>query len=127
MPIPTGKISYKKVFWHGQGIDAIQSILIPIAKCLLKETLEYSLTIAYKLLEHILGVDQYFPVGSGPNPENRLFVHFHASQTLKMKEEILKQLSSKASTIPFFCNFGYWDGCGHSKYPPANLCWTSLY
>ena len=102
-------IFYKKVFRHGQDIDAIQSILTPIAKCLLKETIEYPLTIvyvplklcgfAYKLFEHILGVGQYFPVGSVPNPENRLFGQFHASQTPQMKEEILKQLSSKASTI----------------------------
>ena len=100
------------MFRHGQDINAIQSILIPIAKCLLKETIEsieYPLTIvyvplklcgfAYKLFEYILGVGQYFPVGSGPNPENRLFGQFHASQTPQMKEQILKQLSSKASTI----------------------------
>ena len=102
-------IFYKKVFRHGQDIDAIESILIPIATCLLKETIEYPLTIiyvplklcgfAYKLFEHILGVGQYFPIGSSPNPENRLFGQFHASQTPQMKEEILKQLSSKASTI----------------------------
>ena len=34
-------IFYKKVFRHGQDIGAIQSILTPIAKCLLKETIEY--------------------------------------------------------------------------------------
>ena len=97
------------MFRHGQDIDAIESILIPIATCLLKETIEYPLTIvyvplklcgfAYKLFEHILGVGQYFPIGSSPNPENRLFSQFHASQTPQMKEEILKQLSSKTSTI----------------------------
>ena len=75
----------------------------------MKETIEYPLTIvyvrlklcgfAYNLFEHILGVGQYFPVRSGPNPENRLFSQFHASQTPQIKEETLKQHSSKASTI----------------------------
>jgi ATP-dependent DNA helicase RecQ len=102
-------IFYKKVFRHGQDIDAIQSILIPIAKCLLEEKIEYPLTIvyvplklcgfAYKLFEHVLGVGQYFPVGAVHSPENRLFGQFHASQTPQMKEEILRQLCSKASTI----------------------------
>ena len=88
-------IFYKKVFRHGQDIDAIQSILTPIAKYLLKETIEYPLTIvfvplklcvfAYKLFEHNLGVGQYFPVGSVPNPENRLFGQFHTSQTPQMR------------------------------------------
>ena len=57
---------------------------------------------AYKLFEHLLGIGQYFPVGAVHSPENRLFRQFHASQTPQMKEEILRQLCSKASTIRVF-------------------------
>ncbi|CAB3979760.1 Hypothetical predicted protein [Paramuricea clavata] len=65
---------YKKVFRHGQDADAIQSILTPIAKSLLKEKTAYPLTIvylplrlcgfAYKLFEYVLSAEQYFPPGS---------------------------------------------------------------
>ena len=102
-------IFYEKIFRHGQDFDAIQSILMPIAKGLLEEKNEYPLTIvyvplrlcgfAYKLFEYVLGVEQYFPVGSLPIPSNRLFGQFHAPQTDQMKEEILKQLCSKCSII----------------------------
>lgn len=84
-------IFYEKMFRHGQDLDAIQSILIPIAKGLLEEKNEYPLTIvyvplrlcgfAYKLFEYVLGVEQYFPAGSLPIPSNRLLAQFHASQT----------------------------------------------
>ena len=66
----------KKVFQHGQDIDAIQSILMPIAKALLEENNEYPLAIiyvplrlcgfAYKLFKYVLGVEQYFAVSSLP-------------------------------------------------------------
>jgi ATP-dependent DNA helicase RecQ len=102
-------ISYSKVFRHGQDVDAIRSILIPIAEGLLKEKTSYQLTIvyvplrlcgyAYKLFEYVLGAQQYFPPGSAAIPANRLFAQFHAPQTAEMKDEILKQLCSRTSTI----------------------------
>ena len=102
-------IYYQKVFRHGQDFDAIQSILMPIAKGLLEEKNEYPLTIvyvplrlcgfAYKFFEYVLGIEQYFPVGSLPIPSNRLFAQFHAPQTNQMKDKILKQLCSTCSII----------------------------
>ena len=54
---------------------------------------------AYKLFEHVLGNEQYFPPGSTSIPCNRLFAQFHAPQTTQMKEEILKQLCSGESVL----------------------------
>lgn len=97
------------MFRHGQDADAIKSILMPIAKCLLDEKTAYLLTIvylplrlcgfAYKLFEYVLGVQQYFPPGCAAIPANRLFAQFHAPQTADMKDEILKQLCSGTSII----------------------------
>ncbi|XP_028417517.1 uncharacterized protein LOC114541921 [Dendronephthya gigantea] len=102
-------IFYSKIFRSGQDIDAVKSILEPIAIGLLQEKNQYPLTIlytplkicgfAYKLFEHILGPQQYYPPGAKPTPSNRLFAQFHAPQTDQMKEEILKQLCSKRSII----------------------------
>ena len=102
-------IFYKKVFRHGQDADAIKAILMPIAENLLKQKNAYRLTIvylplrlcgyAYKLFEYVLGVQQYFPLGSAAIPANRLFAQFHAPQTVEMKDEILKQLCSRTSII----------------------------
>ena len=102
-------IVYKKVFQHGQDVDAIQSILMPIARSLLQQKIEYPLTIvyvplklcgfAYKLFEHVLGKEQYFPTGSAQIPMNRMFAQFHAAQTSQMKEEILRQLCSRRSIV----------------------------
>jgi len=102
-------ICYKKILRSGQDVDSIQSILIPIAEALLKKKIEYPLTIvyiplrlcgfAYKLFEHVLGDEQYFPPGCASVPSNRLFAQFHAPQTNQMKEEILKQISSEASIV----------------------------
>ncbi|XP_028418840.1 mediator of RNA polymerase II transcription subunit 34-like [Dendronephthya gigantea] len=102
-------IFYSKGFRHGQDLDAIQCILMPIAEDLLEQRNEYPLTIvyvplrlcgfAYKLFEHVLGSQQYFPVNSLPIPSNRLFAQFHSPQTNQMKEEILKQLCSKCSVV----------------------------
>ena len=101
-------IHYTKVFRSGDA-DSIKSILIPIAKGLLQEKTSYQLTIvyvplklcgfSYKLFEHVLGAQQYFPPGSAPVPANRLFAQFHAPQTAEMKDEILTQLCSGASTV----------------------------
>ena len=81
-------ITYKKIFREGNDVDAIQCILIPIARDLLQEKIDYPPTIvyvplrlcgfAYKLFEHILGINQYFPPGAASIPSNRLFAQFHA-------------------------------------------------
>jgi hypothetical protein len=92
-------IFYEKVFRHGQDVDFIKSILMPIAKRLVEKK-DYPLTIiyiplrlcgfAYKFFEHVLGIQQYFPPGTAAIPANRLFAQFHSPQTSEMKEEILK-------------------------------------
>ncbi len=83
-------ISYRKLFRQGQDIDSIQSIM-PVARGLLQKKIDYSLAVmyiplklcgfAYKLFEHVLGDEQYFPLGAPSIPENRLFAQFHAPQT----------------------------------------------
>ena len=102
-------IYYKKVFRTGHDVDAIKSILMPTASSLLQQKIAYPLTIiyislrlcgfAYKLFEHVPGIDQYFPPGATSIPANRLFAQFHSPQTRQMKEEILKQLCSGKSKI----------------------------
>jgi hypothetical protein len=102
-------IFYEKFLRRGQDVDFIKSILMPIAKHLLEKKDEYPLTIiyiplklcgfAYKLFEHVLGIQQYFPPGTAAIPANRLFAQFHLPQTSEMKEGILKQLCSSQSTI----------------------------
>ena len=102
-------IFYEKVFRHGEDADALKSILIPIANDLLEKKNGYPKTIvylplklcgfAYKIFEHVLAVEQYYPPGCNATPANRLFAQFHAPQTTEMKEEILKQLCSHASIV----------------------------
>ena len=102
-------IYYKKVFRTGHDVHAIKSILMPIASSLLQQKIAYPLTIiyislrlcgfAYKLFEHVLGIEQYFPPGATSIPANRLFAQFHSPQTSQMKEEILKQLCSGKSKV----------------------------
>ena len=102
-------IFYEKLFRHGEDADALKSILIRVAKDLLEKKNEYPITIvyvplrlcgfAYKIFEHALGVEQYYPPGSNATPANRLFAQFHAPQTTEMKEEILKQLCSRESIV----------------------------
>ncbi len=102
-------IYYEKHFREGNDIEAIEKIIMPIAKDLLKSTIEYPLTIiylslrwcgfAYRLFEHVMGNAQYYPSGSDAVPNNRLFAQFHSPQTQSMKDNILKQLSSSKSTI----------------------------
>jgi superfamily II DNA helicase RecQ len=102
-------IFYKKFFRTGQDSDAVQSILMPIARGLLEDKINYPLTIvylplklcgfAYKIFEYVLCGDQYFPPGSTAIPSNRLFAQFHAPQTSQMKEDILKQLCSGKSNV----------------------------
>lgn len=102
-------IMYTKHFRGEPDADSLVRILSPIAQDLLKEQTNYPLTIiyfplkwcgfAYKIFESVLGSSQYFPAGSMPVPENRLFAQFHSPQTQEMKDEILKQLCSSESTI----------------------------
>ncbi|XP_028410621.1 putative ATP-dependent DNA helicase Q1 [Dendronephthya gigantea] len=101
-------IFYQKIFQSGKDVDTIHLILMPIATALLKKKIEFPLTIvyvplrlcgfAYKLFEHVLGSEQYYPTGSH-RPANRLFAQFHAPQTEEMKKEILMQLSSGRSVV----------------------------
>lgn len=83
--------------------------MTPVAQGLLDAKIDYPLTViyvslklcgfAYRLFEYILGIEQYFPVGSAQIPSNRLFAQFHGPQTQQMKEEILMQLCSRMSTV----------------------------
>jgi ATP-dependent DNA helicase RecQ len=102
-------IMYEKHFRGEPDVDSLVRILSPIAEDLLKERINYPLTIiyiplkwcgfAYKIFESVLGNSQYFPTGSMPVPENRLFAQFHSPQTQEMKDVILKQLCSSESTV----------------------------
>lgn len=102
-------IFIEKRFREGSDMDAIEGILKPIALDLLSSKLCYPLTIiylhlkwcgfAYRLFEYILGINQYVPEGSDAKPENRLFAQYHAPQTDKMKDEILKQLRLPTSKV----------------------------
>ena len=102
-------IMYEKHFRGESDVDSLIKILSPIAENLLKEQINYPLTIiyiplkwcgfAYKIFESVLGSSQYFPTGSMPVPENRLFAQFHSPQTQKIKDMIIKQLCSSESTI----------------------------
>ena len=102
-------ITYQKLFRHGEDVDAIQLILMPIAKGLLLQKIEYLLTIiciplklcgfAYKLFEHILGKEQYYAPESAQTPTNRMFAQFHAAQTSQVKDEIMRQLCSRQSIV----------------------------
>ena len=83
--------------------------MTPVAQGLCEKLIRYPLTIiyiplkwcgfGYKIFESVLGSSQYYPKGSLPIPENRLFAQFHSPQTSQMKDEILKQLCSEESRI----------------------------
>jgi hypothetical protein len=90
-------------------VDSLVNILTPIAQGLLEQLKKYPLTIiyiplkwcgfGYKIFESLLGSNQYYPQGSSPIPENRLFAQFHSPQTNEMKDQILRQLCSSESTV----------------------------
>ena len=100
-------IFFAKVFREGSDYQAYVNILQPIANSLLEQGTKYPLTLiylplpwcgkAYKLFENTLKEKQYDPEEGPFIPENRLFGQFHAPQTTKMKETILKQLCSPDS------------------------------
>ena len=100
-------IFFAKVFREGSDYQAYVNILQPIANSLLEHGTKYPLTLiylplpwcgrAYKLFENTLKEKQYDPEEGPFIPENRLFGQFHAPQTVKMKETILKQLCSPDS------------------------------
>ena len=102
-------IFYRKVFRSGKDIDAVQSILKPIANQLLTSKQNFPLTVvylplrwcgfAYGLFQSILGQKQYYPEGVPAIPENRLFAQFHASKTSQMKVQILQQMCSTNSIV----------------------------
>ena len=86
-------IFYEKHFRFGSDMDSVISILMPMAKSLLHDQINYPSTIvyiplkwcgfAYRIFESILASKQYFPVGSMAIPENHLFAQFHLPQTKK--------------------------------------------
>lgn len=92
---------------EGSNNEVYASILEPIAKSLLEQGSKYPLTLiylslswsgrVYRLFESILNEKQYDPVEGPFIPENRLFGQFHAPQTEKIKEAILKQLCKPES------------------------------
>ena len=94
-------------FRKGSDYEAYVNVLQPIVKALFEQGGNYPLTLiylplpwcgrAYKLFESILHERQYDPEEGPFIPENRLFGQFHAPQTDKMKETILKQLCSQDS------------------------------
>ena len=102
-------VMYTKHFRAGQDVDSLVTILTPVAQGLCEKLIRYPLTIiyiplkwcgfGYKIFESVLGSSQYYPKGSLPIPENRLFAQFHSPQTSQMKDEILKQLCSEESRI----------------------------
>ena len=108
-----------------------------IARALLEQNIDYPVTIvyiplrfcgfAYKLFEHVLGVAQYFPLGSPSIPANRLFAQFHAPQTKEMKEEILKQLLRKKRGLCVACYSCNRYGGGYTKHPSGHTFWPPMH
>ncbi len=93
-------IYYGKVYRHCKDSDAIQTILMPVARGI--STYYHShfskAVFPYKLFEYVLGSEQYFPVDSAQVPSNRLFAH--------------------ASCC--FCDCGY--GCGYTRHSSSYTC-----
>ena len=87
------------------GYESYENILRPIAESLLRETVQYPLTIiylklkycgfAYHLFDQILNKNQYQEQGNGP--PIRLFAQFHSQQTTRMKEEIIAEIRKEVS------------------------------
>ena len=129
-------IFYEKCFRHGQGVESIKGILNPIVINLLEDKINYPLTViyiplkrrgfAYKLFESVLGSTQYFPEGSSKIPENRLFAQFHASQTKQMKEQILQQLCSTATTVRVIFATVAMGMCRRTIYTQCNPYWSTV-
>ena len=113
-------ILFSKVFREGSDNEAYAKILQPIAMSLLEQGIGYPLTLiylplpwcgkAYKLFEGILKEKQYDPEEVPFIPENRLFGQFHAPQTGKMEETILKELCSPHSECRVvFASLWLWE------------------
>ena len=89
-------------------VDSYYDILLPIAKSLKEESINYPLTLiylplfwcgqAYKLFERVLKEKQYYPKDSLQIPENRLFAQFYSPQDSQMKSVILEQITQKEPT-----------------------------
>ena len=85
-----------------------EKVLIPIAKNLKSEKINYPQTIiymrlhicgyAYQIFNSILLSEQYVH-GGNQYPTNRLFAQFHSPQTSLMKKEILKEIVKENSNI----------------------------
>ena len=93
------------------GSESYIDILQPIVEELKVKLIDYPLAIVYlplkwcgyafKFFFDVLREKSYFPENCVKSPENCLFAQYHAPQTDRMKDEILKQLtdSSKESAI----------------------------
>ena len=102
-------IHYKKVFGKTDDIDFFEELLQLIACDLKAKPVDYPITRMYlplgwygfavKFFETHLGSEQYYPSNAQPLPENRLFAQCHAPQTIAMKDQILKELSSAVSKV----------------------------
>ena len=102
-------IMYKKIFRKGNDVDFYEELLKPMANDLKQSKAAYPLTIlylplkwcgfAYKYFEKQLGDEQYYPTGTEPLPENRIFAQYHAPQTNAMKNQFLKELASSESKV----------------------------
>ena len=88
------------------GADSFNDVLRPIAEQLKQQLVHYPLTIiylplkwcgyAFKLFTDVLGEKSHFPENCAKIPENCLFAQYHAPQTDRMKDEILKQLTGSS-------------------------------
>ena len=89
------------------GLKSYDDILLPIAYKLKEMRETYPQTIiytklkycgyGYKLLERILGDNQY--VNKTKNPADRLFTQFHSPQTCNMKADILSEMLKESANI----------------------------
>ena len=82
---------------------------------------------AYKIFEHVLGVEQYYHPGSNAMPANRLFCPVscptnHRNETRDSKAIMLP----KKHYTCCVCNSCYRHGCGHTRYSANYSCWPSM-
>ena len=89
------------------GYESYENVLRPIAESLLRETVQYPLTIiymklkycgfAYYLFDQILNENQYHEQGNGP--PIHLFAQSHSQKTTRMKKEIIAEIRKEVSII----------------------------
>ena len=113
---------YKKLFRSGKDVDTITSILMPIVRNLLQYKSDYPLTIVYvtlrlcrfiyKLFEHVLGNEQYFPTGSAFNSRKQVVRTISRSSNRSDERCNFKAALFRKECCPCrFCYCCHWDGC----------------